>query len=167
MGPGMPFDLEIQRCTRQCAATQRKLAPGEEFFSVLELQGADVVRSDYCLDAWQGPPEHAVGWWKSRMPHHHDTRARWAPNDVMLHLLEELGQDEGQRDMRYVLALLLIRRKVVKLQSTATDESGNEQLHVYCRKTETSYEVPVLTPSTERSEEIQQELSRLLFADAE
>ena len=134
---------------------------------MLELRGADVVRSDFCLTSWQGPPANAVGWWKSRMPHHHDTRARWAPNDVMLHLLEELGQDEDQRDMRYVLALLLIRRKVVKLQSSDTDELGRERMRVYCRKTETMYEIPVLTPSVERSEEIQQELSRLLFADAE
>ncbi|MCH5373277.1 MAG: hypothetical protein JJ992_04830, partial [Planctomycetes bacterium] len=78
------IDFEIQRCSRRCAKTDCEFAPGEEFYSVLVSEGSDVVRYDYSQSAWQGPPEGAIGWWKSRMPELHARRANWAPNDVML-----------------------------------------------------------------------------------
>ena len=57
------MDYEIQRCTRRCAATEREFAPGEEFFSVLVAEGAELRRLDYCAEAWEGPPENATGNW--------------------------------------------------------------------------------------------------------
>ena len=65
---GLSMDYEVQRCTRHCCATGRELAPGEEFYSVLIAEGAELVRLDYAVEAWEGPPEGAVGWWKSQMP---------------------------------------------------------------------------------------------------
>ena len=64
----MLLDFEVQRCTRRCAATDRPLEPGELCYSVLEAEGAEIVRKDYCGDAWSGPPEKVIGWWKSRIP---------------------------------------------------------------------------------------------------
>src|SRR5205823_2882181 len=64
----MLLDFEVQRCTRRCAATDRALAPGDECYSVLEVDGAKVIRKDYCSEAWKGPAEAAFGWWKSCVP---------------------------------------------------------------------------------------------------
>src|SRR5215470_552328 len=47
----MLLDFEVQRCTRCCAATNRALEPGDECFSVLEIDGAAVIRRDYCSEA--------------------------------------------------------------------------------------------------------------------
>ena len=60
------MDFEVQRFTRRCAATDRELAPGELFYSVLLAEGAEVVRHDYAAEAWNGPTVRAApGWWKS------------------------------------------------------------------------------------------------------
>lgn len=160
------IDYEVQRCTRHCAATGRKLEPGEEFYSTLTAEGSQVVRHDYAKEAWQGPPERVLGWWKSHMPDQNAKKLHWAPNDVMLDLLESLESQPDKRDMRYVLALLLIRRRVVRLEETETDETGGEVSVLYCPRREATYRVATATPGDERTAEIQQELSRLLFADA-
>ncbi len=160
------MDYEIQRCTRRCSVTDRDLAPGEQFYSALFSEEAELVRYDYSVDAWSGPPQDAVGWWKSRMPVANEKRMRWAPNDVMLEFFEQLGQQPDKRDMRYVLALLLVRRRVMRLEEKESDENGVEVLVLYCPRRETTYKVPESTPDESRIEAIQEELARLLFADA-
>ena len=106
-------DFEVQRCTRHCAKTEREFRPGETFVSVLMAEGAEVVRYDYSLEAWDQPPENAVGWWKSVMPEPNAKKVNWAPNDVMLHYFETLESDASKADVRYVLALLMVRRRIL------------------------------------------------------
>jgi hypothetical protein len=160
------MDFEVQRCTRQCATSGRLLQPGETFYSVLTVSGADVVRQDYSAETWAGPPSGALGWWKSQMPEPNASKINWAPNDVMLHLLEEMEPQPELADMRYVLTLLLIRRRVLRLEGSQRDERGEEWLVVYSHKKETTTRVRVATPNATRIHEIQAELARLLFADA-
>jgi hypothetical protein len=158
------MDYEIQRCTRRCATTERDLRPGEVFFSVLEAHGTELVRHDYCAEAWQGPPEGAVGWWKARMPDASAGKSRLAPNDVILELFEQLAEQPDRQDMRYVLALLLVRRRVVRQAESQTDESGGELLVLYCPRRDATFQVPAVMPDAQRIEQIQYELAALLFA---
>ena len=160
------IDFEIQRCTRRCAKTQREFKPGEPFYSVLVPDGAEIRRHDYSAEAWDGPPEDAVGWWKSQMPDANAHKMHWAPNDVMLHYFQQLEGQPGKEDIRYVLALLMIRRRIVRLEATETDPQGREIMVLYCPRGEVEYRVPVTAPAGPRVDEIQQELAALLFADA-
>jgi len=159
------LDFEVQRCTRRCAETDRELKPGEPFYSTLAIHGGEVVRHDYCEQAWQGPPDGVLGWWKSRMPDPNASKLHWAPNDVMLHYFEQLDGPVEKQDVRYVLALLLIRRRLVRLEETEQDEQGRDVLVLYCPRRETEYKVAVVDPPAERIGQIQEELVKLLFAD--
>lgn len=161
------IDFEIQRCSRRCATTDRELHPGEAFYSALVPQGSEVVRTDYSEEAWQGPPEGTLGWWKSRMPDPKANKLHWAPNDVMLHYFEQLEAVPDKQDIRYVLALLLVRRRVVRHEETENNEQGNQRLVLYCPRNENEYRVDVATPTQSRIKQIQEELARLLFAKAD
>jgi uncharacterized protein YbaR (Trm112 family) len=158
------MDYEIQRCSRHCAATDRQLQPGEEFYSVLVADGAKLARYDYSVGAWQGPPEGAIGWWKSQVPRPDAKRVHWAPNDVMLQFFDELEQQPARQDMRYVLALLLVRRRVMRLEEETKESDGREMLVLYCPRREATYRLPVVMPDEARTNEIQRELTQLLFA---
>ena len=165
----MLLDFEIQRCTRQCAATERKLAPGESFYSVLVVDGADVIRRDYCQEAWDGPPESAFGWWQSRVPQVESKKAKLAPNDVLLELFDQLAEQPEREDVRYVLLLLLVRRRVMRLEESvaaAVADSPATTLVAYCPRRDESYKVSVVKPDDDRIDAIQQELAHLLYADA-
>lgn len=175
--PFMLLDFEVQRCTRCCAATERALEPGDECYSVLEVSGADVVRKDYCSAAWKGAPENAFGWWKSRVPEPTAKKIKLAPNDVLLELFEKLAEQIDQQDLRYVLALLLVRRRVLRVDvadeprhadsSDVPSDYGMEAMTLYCTKRDTTYQVATAMPAGERIDEIQQQLSQLLIAGAE
>lgn len=154
-------DFEVQRCTRRCAASERDLEPGETFYSVLVAQEADVARLDYSVAAWQGAPENALGWWKSQMPSADARKLNWAPNDVMLHYFEQLEGQEEKADVRYVLTLLMIRRRILRLEDTEYDEQV-ECMVVYCPRKESEFRVAVVAPEEARIVEIQDELSQLL-----
>lgn len=161
------MDFEVQRCTRHCAETGRELNEGEQFYSVLRAEGAEVRRYDYSAEAWHGPPEEGVlGWWKSQMPTREAKRSRMAPRDVLLELFAQLEGQPERQDMLYVLALLLVRHRVLRHEDTETDEAGREVLVLYCPRDETTHRVPATPPSDQRIDEIQDELAQLLYADS-
>jgi hypothetical protein len=88
-----------------------------------------------------------------------------------------MAELDDQQDLRYVLTLLLVRRKVLRLdlpvgeiggRSAQNDHRpGVETMFVYCPQRDATYEVPVAMPSAERIDEIQQRLSELLVADGQ
>jgi hypothetical protein len=158
------LDFEVQRFTRKCCVTDAILQPGDEFFSALISEGAHVLRRDYAATAWSGPPQGTVGWWKSQVPDVLSRKAHWAPNDVILHYFEQLYEDDSQADMRYVLTLLMIRRRIVRLEDTEQAEPGPEVFVLYCPRNEREYRVTVSIPTAQRAEEIQNYLAELLLA---
>jgi hypothetical protein len=159
-------EQELPRCTRQCAATDRELAPGEEFYSVLKAEGANLVRQDYSKEAWHGPPEGVIGWWKSQIPLPDAKRVQWAPNDVMLDYFERLDGQPDQLDTRYILALLLVRRRVLRLDDEECDEQGRRLLVLYSPRRDATFRTCVVALEESRVNAIQDELARLLFSRA-
>jgi hypothetical protein len=129
---------------------------------VLVAEGADVVRRDYAAEAWPGPPADAIGWWKSTVVDPNAGRMSWAPSDVMLHYFERLADDPAAEDARYVLALLLVRRRVLRAEGSETDDRGRMVNVLYCGRNETHYRVAEVVPTPARAAEIQQQLAELL-----
>jgi hypothetical protein len=169
----MQFDFEIQRSTRRCAATDRPLEPGQACYSVLEMDGANIIRKDFAADAWSGPPVDAFGWWKSCVPEPAVKKIKLAPNDVLLNLFDQLEEQPDGEDMRYVLALLLVRRRVFRMESESnsftepSSPQGVETITVFCPKRDATYELPAVMPTDSRIEEIQLQLSDLLVSGGE
>ena len=159
------LDFDVQRFTRQCCETDRQFEPGDVVYSAIVAVGANVIRKDFSEKVWTGPPEGTIGWWKSQVPDAQATRMHWAPNDVILHYFEQLEGDTEKADMRYVLALLMIRRRIVRLEETEADEQDGDTLVLYCPRNEREYRVTTATPSESRVDEIQNELAELLFAN--
>lgn len=159
------MDYEIQRCSRKCEATGRELAEGEIFFSVLMPQGRETIRHDYSQAAWTGPPEGALAWWKSQMPTRDARRARLAPDEVLLEYFHGLADQPEQAELRYVLALLLVRRRILRMTDDDSPAEG-ELLKLYSPREAQDCTVVVATPDASRAGQIQDELGRLLYAEA-
>ncbi len=160
------MDFEVDKSTRTCAATGREIGAGETYHSVLVRDGAEVKRLDYSQEAWKGPPSEAIGSWTSVMPAKDATNKRkLAPSEVLLQLFHELSDAPDREDLRYVLTLLLIRRRLMRLEETVVEE-GAETLLLYCPRDEQTYRVRVVAPGEARVQEIQDYLGGLLFAPA-
>lgn len=170
----MPLEYQISRCTRRCAVTGEPLEPGERYHSALVDDGSELRRIDVASSHWAGPPEGAVGWWQSALPDP-TKKKRLAPNEVLLGLMEQWDSNPERTAMRYVLALLLVRRKLLRIEPPPVlvggdqQESGPEQtqsLRLYCPSSDAHYDVQPTTPDEEQTAEIETQLLRLLDADA-
>src|SRR4051794_35091584 len=109
-------DYQIQNNTRRCTISGRELQPGEKYFSVLFDEQGSFVRRDFSAECWSSAPEGAFSFWAGKLPL--EQGARRAPIDDEM-LFECLRRLDGEMEpakikFRYVLALLLMRRKKLK-----------------------------------------------------
>lgn len=109
-------EYKVNRCSRRCWVEDRPLREGEVYYSVVIEQGDDFVRRDYSAQAWTEPPEGTVGWWKGKMPEAGTRKLVLAPDAVLVDLLRQMADTPQQGPLRYLLALTLLRRRVVRLQ---------------------------------------------------
>ena len=126
------MDYEIERSAKCCTATGRQFVPGEEFYSALIAAGDELKRCDYSTEGLAGATaghDRLVEVADARPARR---RAHWAPNDVLLNFFDELAEQPDKQDMRYVLALLLVRRRVMRMEEEQRDEAGQERLMLYC-----------------------------------
>lgn len=158
----MLLDFEISHCSRHCATSGRTFAPTEPYFSTLHIEGGIAVRRDYATEAWHGAPEEALAWWKSQTPSAGGARLKLAPQDVLLNLFVELADQPDEAEFRYVLGLLLVRRRIVKLEETRRDAEG-ETMVLDCPRREERFELRVAPPDAQRTEALQRRMIDLLY----
>src|SRR5262249_18162564 len=111
------MDYQIQTNTRRCARSGQSLEPGDRFFSVLLDTGGNLERRDYCAQAWSGPPAEAFSFWSGRIAKPEVKRLPPIDTDLLLDWFQRLaGQVDPDRiRFRYIVALLLVRRKKLRL----------------------------------------------------
>jgi hypothetical protein len=156
-------DYQIQPSTRQCCVTGRTLTPGEPCYSVLLQQGSQLVRQDYSREAWQGPPPGTIGFWQGRVPAGEQDRRPPIDDDLLLECFGRLeGQEEPARvSFRYVVALLLMRRKRLKFEDVV-HVNGREVLRLRCVRTRALHEVVNPELSDEEVQAVQEEVFKVL-----
>jgi hypothetical protein len=161
-------EYSISKCTRKCAISGRGLEPGEKYVSVIVKDGQQLARIDIAGNEWKGSHAGAIGWWLSTMPAAAAKKLRPAPNGVLLDTLSELVEEPGKEMLAYMLALLLIRRRVLQEeQSHDGDQSEEEQTHwnLVCSADGRQWSVPLVTPQADDLSALQEELRGLLFTE--
>ena len=158
-------EFTIQRSSRKCHKGDRPFEPGERYYSAVLERGSELVRLDFSKEHWQGPPEKTVGWWVSQMPAKRTGKLTLAPTGVLLDALEKLCEQPDDRDLAYLLAVLLIRRRLLSEQPN--DSSENEASHLHLTHSSSGREivVPVQIPTPERTESLHQKLIELLYCE--
>ena len=158
----MLLDFEVAHCSRRCAVSGRILAAGEIYFSTLHLESGAPVRRDLGVEQWQGAGEEVIAWWRSCVPENDAARPKLAPSEVLLNLFAELAGQPTEQEFRYVLGLLLLRRKMVRLAENRRDAEGDVMI-LDCPQREEQFELRVATPTAERAAELERRLVELLY----
>lgn len=157
-------DYQIQAPTRRCAVTGRDLRPGEKYVTALLDEAGRFVRRDYAADAWAGPPDTAIAHWAARVPLYGEAPKRPPIDDDLLsecfHRLDGAAEP-NQVQFRYVVALLLMRRKRFKFEDVTKDAAGETLL---LRDTKTGERYAVADPglTDEAMAAVQDEVFRVL-----
>ena len=156
-------EFDIKGCSRKCAKTDKDIGPGKFYYSVLVHDDEEqLLRQDFLEEAWEGPPEECVGWWKSQVPDLDDGRVYWAPHDVLFAYFDEIQNEGKEPEKLYVMALLMVRRRLMKLE----DNSDNRKIMRFSSARHDSLiEIPVAELTAERVAELQNDLGEHLFTN--
>jgi hypothetical protein len=159
----MTTTYPIQTHTRICAATGRSLEPGEKYFSALFDELGQFVRKDFAAVAWPGPPENAIAFWTGRVPELNQKRRLTFDDELLIECFARLADDHDPERIRfrYVLALLLLRRKRLKFEDVRRD-GAQEFMQVKCSKTGSAFEVLDPRMSEADMAAVQEEVFKLL-----
>ena len=163
-------DYKVSRCTRNCHNQKRPLRPGEWYYSVVIESGDDYVRRDYAAESWDEPPDGAVGWWKCRMPASDEKKMVLAPPEVLTDLLRQMEGSPEKAKSRYLLALMLMRKRIVRPMESSPDDSGAatpDVLRVEVIATGATIDIPIRAIGRTESDTLRDELNALLYCEAE
>jgi hypothetical protein len=167
---GMKQDWQLDTSKGRCTITNRQLAEGEEFHSVLfedhSVEGG-FRRVDYSLEAWQGVPEGAFCSFKTHVPVREKRRRLLVDNEILVNFFLRLA-DETQPlrvQFRFVLALILMRKRILRYDGCASIE-GVETWQMTLPADQSEHRVinPKLTE--EQIEGVSGQLGAILHGDA-
>jgi hypothetical protein len=119
-------EYQIDANTCRCAVSGRELKSGERFYSVLLVQAGKLRRMDYSSEVWQGPPDGTFSFWTGRIPLGDQARLPRVDEETLVDCFQRLENETepGRVRFRYVLALLLMRRKRLKFEETRKASRG-------------------------------------------
>jgi hypothetical protein len=152
----------FRRREAACGACGKAFAEGERHASSLAVVGEALARADVCTSCWLGaPPRDDLFHWFTRQ------RATKRGPQLDLGLLEALfvrleGRVEPRvREMRYLLALLLLRKRRLKIDRILR-EDGAEAMLVHRPRHKEAFHVHVHDFTADRLAELRADLVLLL-----
>ncbi len=137
-------EYNVKPVGRICAGTGQELMPGSLCHSVLVEKDGDLLRLDYSEAGWTQPPHGLLAHWRCEIPEVSATVKKSLDVDDLMRQFEQLSDEASpaQDKFRYVLALLLLRRRRLKLDGTKLIDD-QESLEVTGARGEGTFLVPV------------------------
>lgn len=116
-------DYDISRATGKCTVTGRPFEEGEDFHTVILETAEGMERCDYSQEAWKGPPEGTLCHFKTRLPKKDEPRKTFVDNEVLINFFLRLVDTEDALKLRFrfVLSLILLRKRLLKYEKTLRD----------------------------------------------
>ncbi|MCW1922952.1 hypothetical protein OKA05_10350 [Luteolibacter arcticus] len=123
----------IRSRSRACSSTERAFEDGEAIMTALfpDPESSGYMRKDFCLEAWKArtaEDEKPLSFWKTiyHAPvageKKDDAFKRESPEELLRRLVEE--EEEHTENVRYILAVMLERQKVLRETDTQRTPSG-------------------------------------------
>ncbi|MEZ6196026.1 MAG: hypothetical protein R3F20_09930 [Planctomycetota bacterium] len=149
---------------QSCCLTGRVFGEGDEYVSALEATDEGLQRRDYDPDHFEEGRPEVFAFWRHRVAHDDEDKPRPLDINFLADFFRRLQANPGgdQREVAYIVSLLLIRKKILALEGNASDEAG-EYMTVRFQKDEDAeplrVDVPELTE--EKMEAIRDDLGRI------
>ena len=153
------MDYHLKPIGTTCAGTGESLEPNSICYSVLVELNGELARLDFSRDGWDGPPEGTLGQWRCLVPEPEQVTTRPLDTDGLMRYFEQLSESiQLEREpLRYVLSLLLLQKRRLKLEGSRID-GDTEVLEFVGSRGEGTFDVPDCRLTDRKIQDLQREL---------
>lgn len=157
-------DWKIRRRLGECTRCESHFDDGARHASLLRFDDEQaLVREDLCPKCWDGGEGDAIVFWWFTV--YHENRKKTVQMDLasLERLFMELAgrEEEKLRELRYLLCLLLMRKRKLKLKKVKRDKQG-ECLLLRRPRHDEELSVWVYDFTPDRMEELRSSLQELM-----
>ena len=158
-------DWKIKRKEDGCVRCERPFEEGERHFSILLFDAESLGREDRCLSCFEGDedlPQDLVFWKTQKQSATRHGIAVDFDSVERLFLALEGRAEERLVELRYLLSLLLMRKKRLKLVRVKRTDGGGEWMVLRRPRRTEALDVRVFDLTPARAGELRTELERIV-----
>lgn len=172
----MAKDFKIAKPEGTCIACGETIAPGEEIVALARADEEELLRQDYHPACWEGLGENrpdndpdVLGVWRTHVPRPEEKKKLLVDNSLILNFFERLdGTDKPSRiNFRYVLALILMRKKILVYEGMSRHDDGTETWKMRLKGSDAMHEVIDPHMDEDQIAEVSSSLGEIMEGDFE
>jgi len=169
----MAKDYNITRTAGLCVACETQLQPEQEYVATVreprdgeEAEG--FVREDFCPACWDAAEEarkaEPFGVWRTHVPKPTEKKKLFVDDDVLINFFERLdgAEEPAKVSFRYVLALVLMRKKLLVYDRSGKDDAGRDVWRMHFKGSDRKHEVTDPNMDEDQIAEVSQQLGQIL-----
>jgi len=161
----MASEWEIKGRSTVCTATGKPFSDGEFFYTLLFMERGEFRREDLCEEAWQqrDPTKAPFSFWRNKFeippPAAPEPLGKQNAEALLRRYMGEPGEEHA--NVRYFLALILERKRLLK--PVEVKEEEGKRIHLYLHtKTGEIFVIPDPQLHLDQLEAVQTEVAGLL-----
>jgi len=159
-------DWEINRPQGQCAGSGRKIEQGEDYYGALVETEQGLERRDFASEYWEREKPPVYCFWKTRLAAPDEKKELFISDEMLMAFFERLANetDPEKVQFRFVLTLVLMRKRRLKYDSTKMD--GDRE--IWCLRVTGEKElVEVVNPHLDEDqiEQLTSQIGQILQGD--
>lgn len=161
----MANEWEIKGRAEKCAVTERAFEDGEFFYTLLFHDKEGFRRMDLCEEAWQQRNDNIqpFSFWRSKfeppLPPAPEPLEKETAEDLLRRFMQE--NDSQHANARYILGLMLERKRILKQTDVREDENGRILIYEH-GKTGEVFVIPDPQLKLDQLAAVQNEVAALL-----
>ena len=133
----MANDWEIKGRAEKCSVTERAFQEGEYFYTLLFRDKQGFHRQDWCEEAWAQRNDNIqpFSFWKSKFeppaPPEPEALGKETAEDLLRRYM--LQDSPEHANARYILSLMLERKRILKQIEAREDENGRTLIYQHIK----------------------------------
>ncbi|MBN1817566.1 MAG: hypothetical protein JW828_09395 [Sedimentisphaerales bacterium] len=119
-------DWEISKAAGHCCGTGKPLEPGQEYYAALVEGEQNLERRDFSTEYWEQARPGVYCFWRTRMPDETRKKRLLVSDEMLMAFFDRMAEetDTEKVNFRFVLALILMRKRKLKYESSQIREEA-------------------------------------------
>jgi len=167
----MAKDYDIAKTGGACCVCGMDLAPGQKFVATVCESEDQFHRADYCMECWNNRKDQGeqqvFGIWRTRVPAPTEKRKLFVDDELLISFFERLADadSDAKTAFRYVLALVLMRKKLLVYDRSDRMDDGTEIWHMHFKGSDQDHAVTDPKMDEQKVSEVSSQLGQILEAE--